>query len=112
MTSPIPVMQSDAGGPFRLEREMGCTVAEFERWLPGASRHARIESRSEADGIRHSIHTHGGAVEILLQERPPRRIASVSLPVLAVTFLFHGMDDAGRADFLTYFDHYTRRGGG
>ncbi|SNS31106.1 hypothetical protein SAMN06265795_102157 [Noviherbaspirillum humi] len=99
---------ADPSGVTQLSREMGCTRAEFERWLPGAIRHAAIESA----GNLHRVSTGAGIVEIHLDLRPPRRIASVELPVLAVTFRFLGMSEAARRDFLAYFDHYTRRGGG
>lgn len=87
---------------------MGCSVTEFERWLPGATRHAKIERA----GMTHRVHLEQGLVEIVLEERPARRIALMVIPVLAVTFRFHGMDASQRTAFLTYFDHYTRRGGG
>lgn len=91
-----------------LEREMGCTRAELLRWLPGATRHA--PARVEGDTV--VVAVGAGRVEIALSERPPRRIALVSLPVLGVTFRFVGLDAAARAGFLDYFDFYTRRGGG
>lgn len=91
-----------------LTREMGCTRTEFERWLPGATRHAKIEST----GATHRVRIDGGMVEIELQELAPRRIASIALPVLLVRFRFVGLDDRARETFLDYFDFYTRRGGG
>ena len=51
-------------------------------------------------------------MEIDLRELAPRRLALLSLPVLAVRFRFLGLDEAARRDFLAYFDAYTRRGGG
>lgn len=87
-------------------------MAEFARWLPGATRHAPIESHVDGDGVRHRLSVASGAVEIDLAPSPPRRIAAFSLPVLQVTFRFIDLDDAERRDFLTHFDHYTRRGGG
>lgn len=95
-----------------MQREMGCTLEEFSRWLPGATREAPIVSHSDGDTVLHRLSIHAGAVEILLQPRPARRIASIALPVLLVTFRFIGIDATQRTDFLTYFDHYTRRGGG
>jgi hypothetical protein len=100
MNEPLPV--------FRLQREMGCTMADFERWLPGATRHARIDS----SGSRHRVHLAGGMVDITLTECPPRRIAMMTLPVLSVCFDFIGVEAAARDEFLRYFDNYTRRGGG
>ena len=94
--------------PTRLQRDMGCTLQEFERWLPGATRNLPIDR----DGNYYRVHTPHGRVDILLEERPPRRIASITLPILSVTFEFVDMTDDARAGFLTYFDHYTRRGGG
>ena len=91
-----------------LTREMGCTRTEFERWLPGATRHAVIES----DGATHRVQFDGGMVEIELKELAPRRIASIALPVLSVSFRFIGLSDQAREAFLAYFDFYTRRGGG
>jgi hypothetical protein len=95
-------------GRDELAREMGCTRAEFERWLPGATRHAPCS----AIGGGYRIAAGGGTVEILLAEQPARRIASVAIPVLSVTFRFTGLALAERAAFLDFFDHYTRRGGG
>lgn len=91
-----------------LRREMGCTREEFLRWLPGASRYAPIV----LNGDLHRVLLDSGTVEICIAELPPRRIASITLPVLEVRFRFIGMDAAARAGFLDYFDHYTRRGGG
>lgn len=94
--------------PTELTREMGCSVAEFERWLPGATHHAPIERT----GMMHRVLLKEGNVEIILEERPSRRIALLVIPVLGVTFRFHGLEASQRAAFMQYFDHYTRRGGG
>lgn len=91
-----------------LRREMGCTRDEFLRWLPGATRHAPII----CSGDLHRVLSDQGTVEITIGELPPRRIASIALPVLAVRFRFIAMDEAAREGFLAYFDQYTRRGGG
>lgn len=94
--------------PEELQREMGCTRAEFLRWLPGATRHAPVVGK---DGVFH-VRLDAGSVEIAIDERPQRRIASIALPVLAVRFRFIGMDAKARQDFLDWFDAWTRRGGG
>lgn len=91
-----------------LYREMGCTREEFLRWLPGATRNAPVIS----NGDLHTVLSDQGTVEISIVELPPRRIASITLPVLGVRFRFVGMAEAQWLRFLTYFDHYTRRGGG
>ena len=91
-----------------LYREMGCTRTEFLRWLPGATRNAPVIR----NGDLYTVLSDHGTVEIALVELPPRRIASITLPVLGVRFRFLAMDEPQRAGFLTWFDHYTRRGGG
>jgi hypothetical protein len=89
-------------------REMGCTRAEFIGWLPGATRQAPFQ----IDGDMVTVMAHGGSIQISLEEKPPRRIGLIALPVLGVTFCFRGLDKLTRDDFLAHFDLYTRRGGG
>lgn len=93
---------------FRLHRDMGCTRAEFIDWVPGAIRQAPFQ----IDGDLVTVTTHGGRVQICLEEKQPRCIALIALPVLGVTFCFRGLDEPARNDFLAHFDLYTRRGGG
>ncbi len=94
--------------PSVLDREMGCTREELLRWLPAASGHVPVR---EEGGVL-VLTVGGGEVFISAEERPPRRIAGVVLPVLAVRFRFERLDDAARAAFLARFDLYTHRGGG
>jgi hypothetical protein len=93
---------------FRLHRDMSCTRAEFISWLPGATRQAPFQ----IDGDVVTVMTHGGHVQISLEEKPPRRIGLIALPVLGVTFRSRGLDQLAHDDFLAHFDLYTRRGGG
>ena len=93
---------------FRVHREMGCTRAELMEWLPGATGQAPLT----IDGGVVTAATRGGSVRISMEERAPRRLGSMALPVLAVTFCFRDLDETARAEFLRRFDLYTRRGGG
>ena len=95
-------------GEFRVHREMGCTRAELMEWLPGATGQAPLT----IDGGVVTATTRGGSVRISMEEKAPRRLGSMALPVLAVTFCFRDLDEAARGDFLRRFDLYTRRGGG
>ena len=99
---------TDARSDGELRREMGCTREEFLRWLPGATKYAPVVMT----GDLHRVLLDSGRVEITIAELPPRRIASISLPVLEVRFRFIGMNAAAQTAFLEYFDQYTRRGGG
>lgn len=95
-----------------IVREMGSTQSEFERWLPGATRNATIHSRQQGAAVEHRIDATGGTLSITTAQLAPRRIGLLRMPVLQVGFHFIDMDDAMRAEFLHYFDLYTRRGGG
>ena len=91
-----------------LDREMGCTPADFIRWLPGATRHAAL--RVDANQV--CLPADGGTIEISFSQGPARTIGPVSIPVLKVRFRFLGIGAAARREFLAYFDLYTKRGGG
>jgi hypothetical protein len=93
---------------FVLRREMGCTPEELARWLPGATGGAA--PREQAGEV--VVVIGGGEVRITAEPRPARRIAGLSLPVLAVTFTFRGLDEPARRAFLARFDAWTQRGGG
>jgi hypothetical protein len=93
---------------FALHREMGCTREEFVRWLPGATRHAPMQMSVG----RAVVHAPNATVEISFAPAQPRRIGLVSIPVLKVSFRFSGAEANARREFMSYFDLYTKRGGG
>ncbi|MCX7141486.1 MAG: hypothetical protein NT123_10435 [Proteobacteria bacterium] len=95
-------------GELTLQREMGCTREEFVRWLPGATRCADVK----LDPEQAVIALGDGTVTISFRQAAPRRIALVSIPVLAVSFRFSRVGALARAEFMAYFDLYTKRGGG
>ncbi|MEP7206209.1 MAG: hypothetical protein ABI920_04670 [Casimicrobiaceae bacterium] len=94
--------------PAVLRREMGCTRAEFLRWLPGATRAAACS----IDGNDIALTLPWGSVRITLTALPPRTIGALTLPVLGVEIAFNGADALERTRFLEHLDLYTRRGGG
>jgi hypothetical protein len=94
--------------PARFEREMGCTEAEWLRWLPGAvGAHPLRIGPGQTD-----VAIGSGRLALTWQVLPPRQIALVRLPRLAVTFNFTGIDTPTREAFMRYFDLYMQRGGG
>ena len=94
--------------PAGFEREMGCTEAELLRWLPGAvNGHALTLRPCSAEVIVGS-----GRLVLAWRELPPRRIALMSMPRLAIVFRFEGVDEAERQAFMRFFDLYMQRGGG
>lgn len=95
--------------PPRFEREMGCTVADLRAQLPGASRGAAIDWHD--DGA--DVHLTPGLLRLRWRLLPPRRIALITLPRLAVHFEFAPTVDAdARTRYMRFFDLYTQRGGG
>ena len=94
--------------PEAFDREMGCTEAELLVWLPGAVNGRPVEA---ADGQARVL-IDVGQLMLAWQTLPPRQIALMRIPRLAVSFRFSGVDEAPRQAFMRYFDLYTQRGGG
>jgi hypothetical protein len=92
----------------RFEREMGCTEADLLRCLPGAAAPHRV---SVAHGAA-TVHIGPGRLELHWRPLPERRIASMRMPCLHVSFTFDQVDAAARQSFMRRFDLYTQRGGG
>jgi len=99
-------MQSHHEASF--DREMGCTEREWLSWLPGA-----VRDQPLAVGVGEAgVEIEAGRLRLRWQVLPPRQIAAVRLPRLAVQFRFDGVDAAARQRFMRYFDLYMHRGGG
>ncbi len=94
--------------PADFKREMGCTEAELLMWLPGAvNGHALTLLPRSAD-----VAIGGGRLELAWRELPPRRIALLRMPRLAIAFHFEGVAEDQRQAFMRYFDLHMQRGGG
>jgi hypothetical protein len=94
--------------PARFEREMGCTEAELLGWFPGAARECEV---AIAPGSA-QVSIGEGVLRLHWRTLPPRRIALLQMPRLALEFVFDGVADDVRQQFMRYFDLYTQRGGG
>ena len=92
----------------RFEREMGCTEAEWLRWLPDAIGDNFWKQQTHAAGVRIG----DGALGLTWRTAEPRVIALMRLPRLLVSFRFAGLNDAQRHTFMKRFDLYMQRGGG
>ena len=94
--------------PTSFDREYGCSEAEWLHWLPDAlGDPAAHIGRGTA-----RVSIEGGGLVLEWSALPPRRIALVQLPRLAVRFRFTDVDDARRYVFMRRFDLYLQRGGG
>ncbi|MDL2336361.1 MAG: hypothetical protein QFE16_00820 [Pseudomonadota bacterium] len=93
-----------------IDREMGCTEAEWLRWLPLASGGHAV--RVDGAGRCADITISGGCCRLAWTPLPDRQIALMRIPRLAVSFRFDGVDAVERTRFMRHFDLHTQRGGG
>ena len=100
-------MLPDPGPAF--EREYGCLEREWLAWMPAAM-HGRPYAPTGPAALR--VQFEHGHLDLSWHELPPRRIALLRMPRLAVRFLFEGVTEAERVAFLKRFDLSTQRGGG
>ncbi|MDP2004360.1 MAG: hypothetical protein Q8K45_01680 [Rubrivivax sp.] len=99
--------------PVAFEREQGYTDSEWQRCLPGAvGVHALALPAPGQALVRLHDGAGGGQLQISWSVLPPRRIALLNLPRLAVHYRFDGVAAPARREFMRYFDLYTQRGGG
>lgn len=97
-----------ADRPPVFEREMGCTEADWLRWLPAAI--GAHEWRREPG--RATVRIGEGELHLRWRTGEPRTIALVRLPRLHVSFRFEGVQAPARRAFMERFDLYLQRGGG
>ena len=100
-------MQSYYEAEFR--REQGYTEADWLAILPGAVRDCPLQLPAPGQVV---VQIGPGHLTLHWQVLPPRQIALMRMPRLAVHFDFSGVDEAERQTFMKYFDLYTQRGGG
>ena len=93
----------------RFEREYGCTEPEWRGWMPEATG-GRECTQDGPQALRLAIGA--GHLRLSWQGLPPRVIALMRLPRLAVSFAFDGVPLAERREFLRRFDLHLQRGGG
>ena len=95
--------------PESFDREQGFTPADWLRCLPGAVRDHPLDLSPPDRAI---VGIGDGSLTLSWQVLSPRGHGLMRMPRLAVQYRFAGVDAAGRAEFMRYFDLYTMRGGG
>lgn len=94
--------------PAEFQREQGITEADWLQLLPRAvAGHALALAPGRAE-----IAVGAGRLLLDWTVMPPRQIALVRLPRLAVHYRFENVDDAARHAFMKRFDLTIQRGGG
>lgn len=103
-------MQSHYAQAF--ERDMGCTEADWLRWLPAAiGPHPHTQGAAMCRVTLDALQS-GASLCVSWQVLPSRVIALARIPRLQVRFVFAGLDDGQRLAFMKRFDLYMHRGGG
>ena len=92
---------------------MGCTQAEWLRWLPAAiGDHAWQREGASVRVCLTEDELLLGTLTLTWAVGPMRQIALVAMPRLLVNFQFEGLNEGQRYTFMRRFDLYMQRGGG
>ena len=94
--------------PEHFIREMGLTLQDYLRTIPGALGELEYQIVGRETTVRHA----NGEIRILLHPTRERKIASLAIPLTPVEFTFSGLDADERKRVLERFDRYFQRGGG
>jgi hypothetical protein len=89
---------------------MGCTVEELTAWLPVALPLANL--KVDLIGRQARAQYSDGALTLVWEVLPARRIALLEIPQLSVTFQYSGLIEGRRQEVQRRFDLATQRGGG
>ena len=92
----------------RFEREHGCTLAEWLRWLPEAVHGHALAIEGDAAVVAIG----DGRLHVAWHALPPRVIALIRMPRMQIAYRFEGVDDEARRRFMKRFDLHIQRGGG
>jgi len=93
-----------------FEREHGFTPAQWLDCLPGAVGDHALEL-GLGEGVAR-VRIGAGTLTLRWSALPPRRIALMQMPRLAVRYRFDGVPQPARVAFMRYFDLFMQRGGG
>lgn len=93
----------------RLDREMALDAAQFRRELIAA---LPLPLVGQDDRTQVFANRDGQSITVTAEQLPPRRIASLTLPRLAVSLRLDGFSDAEAKAVLTRFERSFQRGGG
>ena len=118
--------------PETFLRDMACTPAEWQRWLPqamgdcpwapeptepgpltgaGHPRESAVPGHLNPESAL-TAQVASGRLRLSWQVAEPRRLGLAVIPRLLVRFAFEGVSDGQRLVFMKRFDLYTQRGGG
>lgn len=88
---------------------MGITPADFQRVFPRLAGDGSCRWTGASVSLEWPT---GGAVTVTLSSERVRRIASLRIPCLDVSFEFHGLPATSCDEFMHRFDQAFHKGGG
>jgi hypothetical protein len=99
---------SESAQLFELVRDFGLSPSDFFRIFP------RIEAAAQRvdDRTVKILRADGRTLEIKLSDERTRRLATLRIPYVDITFRFSGWSEAQRAEFFKNFDRSFQKGGG
>jgi hypothetical protein len=97
-----------SGSDFEIKREFGLSHRDFYRIFP------RVEptARKISDLIFELVREDGSQLRIELSAEQIRRLATLRIPYIDITFRFTGWSETQRAEFFEKFDRSFQKGGG
>jgi hypothetical protein len=98
-----------AGVAERFDREMGCSVAEWRRWLLGAVEEGRVLALGASSA---EVAVDAGRLHVSWRALPARQLGLLRVPRLWVSFRFKDVTSSQREAFMRRLDLHTQRGGG
>jgi hypothetical protein len=103
-----PSERPEADPLFQIEREFGLSHADFYRIFP------RVEpdSRKVSDRCFELEREDGRRLHIELSDEHVRRLATLKIPFIEITFRFAGWTVEQRTEFFEKFDRSFQKGGG
>ncbi|MGR9092197.1 MAG: hypothetical protein ACU85U_16630 [Gammaproteobacteria bacterium] len=98
----------DSAFDFELKREYGLSQKDFFRIFP------RIEpSWQQLDNHRVEVNRDDGrSLQIEISPEQVRKLATLRIPYIDITFRFARWTQEQRAEFFDYFDRAFQKGGG
>jgi hypothetical protein len=91
-----------------VERNFGLTLGDFSRIFP------RIwpEFKQLSEFSAQVVFTPTGSLEVTLSAQQYRRLASLRIPYLDISFRFFNTSEEQRAEFFEEFERSFQKGGG
>lgn len=93
---------------IKFYKEMGFTLAEFDRTLPSAVNHRPCKRTASG----YLVEFESGSLQLYLSQQKLRKIGAISLPYIKVEFAFIDLTQTEVDEIMQFFNLRFQRGGG